>query len=147
MFKNQHQKRKDISTDLISQAEQQRIHNFVYSNKLIIENQFNGVRFIIVFLAYQNNFVQISQSFNILNSAYIKYQSKKITTNGKFNPIQCSMRSYDKRECPKYMYTEQQKSFLYLEQWFDVNIYQFDKLSSQQKLQLSLVIIYLFIFE
>ncbi|KAL4463379.1 hypothetical protein ABPG73_015131 [Tetrahymena malaccensis] len=118
-----------MSTDLIASAEQQRIHNFVYSNKLIIENQFNG----------------ISQSFNLLNSAYIKYQTKKIAINEKFAPTQCSMRSYDKKECPKYMYTEQNKNFLYLEQWFHVNIYQYDKLSEQQKIQLQLSTNFMFL--
>ncbi|KAL4483351.1 hypothetical protein ABPG72_007993 [Tetrahymena utriculariae] len=114
-----------MSTDLIAQAEQQRTYNLFYSIKLLIENQFNG----------------ISESFNILNSASFKYQSKKIAINENFTPIQCSMRSSDKRECPKYIYNEQKKNFLYLEQWFHNNIYQFDKLSSEQKFQLQLVII------
>ncbi|EWS71104.1 transmembrane protein, putative (macronuclear) [Tetrahymena thermophila SB210] len=122
---------KVFTNQWIEQMEKQRLHNFVYPNKVIAESQLNNIAFI----------MRLSKSIKL------KVDQDIIIIHPKYSPVFCSMRSYHQQLCQNAAYTLFQKNPLFLDQWFHRNIQDYNNLSAQQQDTLHKSVVENFIFK
>ncbi|KAL4434921.1 hypothetical protein ABPG74_021260 [Tetrahymena malaccensis] len=122
---------KVFTNQWIEQMEKQRLHNFVYPNKVIAESQLNNIAFI----------MRLSKSIKF------KVDQDVIIINPKYSPVFCSMRNYGQNLCQSDAYTLFQKNPLFLDQWFHRNISEYSNLTPKQQDNLHKSVVENFIFK
>ncbi|EAR95776.3 tetratricopeptide repeat protein (macronuclear) [Tetrahymena thermophila SB210] len=101
----------------ITATEQQRLHNSVYSNKIISEQNTNKL---------------YSQMY-YMKQLIKKFKAKKYQKNQKSNFLICSYYEYNHNLCGEQVYKQQKTNELYVDLYFERNRKQYKQLDTQQK--------------